>query len=179
MNAIFLTILIASLLILTIINPELILLSLSSSVEKTTKLTLSLLSIYVIWCGFSSLLENSNLTKKISILFRPIINKLFGKVTPETSNLISMNLSCNLLGLGGLATPYAIDAFKLLENENNEHAKNLLFVISATSIQLLPTSVIQLLVENGEANASYIIIPSLISTLISTIIGITLCKVFR
>ena len=179
MNAIFLTILIASLLTLTIINPELILLSFSTSVEKTTKLTLSLLSIYVIWCGFSALLENSNLTKKVSELFRPIINKLFGKVTPQTNNLISMNLSCNLLGLGGLATPYAIDAFKNLENENNEHAKNLLFVISATSIQLLPTSVIQLLIENGEPNASYIIIPCLIGTLISTIIGITLCKVFR
>ena len=90
-----------------------------------------------------------------------------------------MNLSCNLLGLNGLATPYAIDALKNLEEENNEHAKNMLFVISATSLQLLPTSAMQLLSENGAQSTGFIIVPSLIATALSTLIGIILCKVFK
>ncbi|MBR5439579.1 MAG: hypothetical protein IKV61_05120 [Clostridia bacterium] len=179
MNVIFTAILISSILTLIIFNPSSVLLTFSTAVEKSTKLCISLLCVYVVWCGFSALIEKSSLTSKLSRLFSPIIKLLFGKVSLKTKELISMNLSCNLLGVGGLATPYAIDAFKYLEEENNEHAKNVLFVISATSIQLLPTSVMQLLTQNGEPNASYIIIPSLIATAISTTIGIILCKVFK
>ena len=109
----------------------------------------------------------------------PIIKFLFGNVSPKTQNLLSMNLSCNLLGLNGLATPYAIDTLKNLEEENNESAKTMLFVISATSIQLLPTSVMQLLTQHGLTNTGYILVPSLIATTISTVIGIILCKVFK
>ncbi len=179
MSAIFSIIMIFSLLLIIIFEPSILLTTFSSAVEKSAKLCLTLLCIYVVWCGFSALIEKSNLTTKLSKLFKPIIRLLFGKVSPETQNLLSMNLSCNLLGLNGLATPYAIDAFKNLEEENNENAKTMLFVISATSIQLLPTSVMQLMTQNGATNTSYIILPSLIATAISTAIGVILCKVFK
>ncbi|MBO5850985.1 MAG: hypothetical protein J6R29_01475, partial [Clostridia bacterium] len=179
MNAIFSIIMTLSLLLILIFNPQILLATFSNAVEKSAKLTLTLLCVYVVWCGFSALIEKSNLTTKLSKLFMPIIKFLFGNVSPKTQNLLSMNLSCNLLGLNGLATPYAIDALKNLEEENNENAKTMLFVVSATSIQLLPTSVMQLLTQNGLANASYIILPSLIATLISTVLGVLLCKVFK
>ena len=168
-----------SLFLILIFKPSVLLTTFSNAVDKSVKLTLTLLCIYVVWCGFSALIEKSNLTSKLSKLFTPIIRLLFGKVSKKTQNLLSMNLSCNLLGLNGLATPYAIDALKNLEEENNENAKTMLFVVSATSIQLLPTSVMQLLTQNGLANASYIILPSLIATLISTVLGVLLCKVFK
>ena len=179
MNAIFSIIMIFSLFLILIFKPSVLLTTFSNAVVKSVKLTLTLLCIYVVWCGFSALIEKSNLTSKLSKLFTPIIRLLFGKVSKKTQNLLSMNLSCNLLGLNGLATPYAIDALKNLEEENNENAKTMLFVVSATSIQLLPTSVMQLLTQNGLANASYIILPSLIATLISTVLGVLLCKVFK
>ena len=179
MNAIFSIIMIFSLFLILIFKPSVLLTTFSNAVDKSVKLTLTLLCIYVVWCGFSALIEKSNLTSKLSKLFTPIIRLLFGKVSKKTQNLLSMNLSCNLLGLNGLATPYAIDALKNLEEENNENAKTMLFVVSATSIQLLPTSVMQLLTQNGLANASYIILPSLIATLISTVLGVLLCKVFK
>lgn len=179
MNAIFITILTSSLLTLCIFDPSHILPTLSNSVEKSVKLCITLLFVYVVWCGFSALIEKSGLTKKLSKFLSPLIKVLFGKVSNQTKELISINLSCNLLGINGLATPYAIDAFESLEKENNEHAKTMLFVISATSIQLLPTSVMQLLSSHGEINASYVLVPSLIATTISTVIGIILCKVFK
>ena len=179
MNAVFTVIIISSLLTLIIIDPSLIISSFSTAVEKSVKLTFTLLCIYVIWCGFSALLEKSGGATKLTKIFNPFIKLLFGKVSENTRGLLSMNLSCNLLGLNGLATPYAIDALKNLEEENNEHAKNMLFVISATSLQLLPTSAMQLLSENGAQSTGFIIVPSLIATAISTLIGIILCKVFK
>lgn len=179
MNAIFSVIVALSILVLTIFNPNLILTSFSTAVDRSVKLSLSLLCVYVIWCGFSALIEKSNLTVKISKIFKPIIRFLFGNVSKKAEEQITMNLSCNLLGVGGLATPYAIDAFKNLEEENNEHAKNMLFVLSATSIQILPTSVLQLLTQNGANNPNYVILPSIISTVISTVVGVILIKVFK
>ncbi len=179
MNAIFSFIMIVSLFVITIFCPDKLLSAFSTSANKTISLSINLLAIYIIWCGFSELLQKSGLNKKIAKLLRPITRFLFGKTSEETSDLISLNLSCNLLGLGGIATPVAIDAMKNLENEKNNDAKTMLFVISATSIQILPTSVMQLLAENGCLNSYYVIVPTLISTIISTVLGVTLCKVLK
>ena len=71
-----------------------------------------------------------------------------------------------------------LESMKLLDEENNEHGKTLLMVISSTSIQILPISVIQLLSTHNQ-NPTNAIIVSFITTFISTFIGIVLCKVFK
>ncbi|HCE34149.1 MAG TPA: nucleoside recognition protein, partial [Clostridiales bacterium] len=47
----------------------------------------------------------------------------------------------------------------------------------ATSIQLIPATVMSLLASNGATNPSSIILPTLISTAVSTVAGIILVKV--
>ena len=81
-------------------------------------------------------------------------------------------------GLSGMATPAGIECMKLLDDEKNEHGKTLLAVISSTSIQILPISVVQLLATYGEP-AGKVIIVSLISTIFSTTVGVLLAKVFK
>ena len=85
-----------------------------------------------------------------------------------------MNLSCNLLGLGGAATPYAVKAIGELEKEKNYFAQKLLFVINATSVQILPTTVIALRASAGSVAAADIFLPSLICTAVSTFTGVLL-----
>ena len=67
---------------------------------------------------------------------------------------------------------------KLLDEESNEKGKLMLFVVSSTSIQILPLSVMQLLAEFGSTSPSYIFLPTLLTTIISTSVGIILAKVF-
>ncbi|MBO5851180.1 MAG: hypothetical protein J6R29_02475, partial [Clostridia bacterium] len=81
MNAIFSIIMIFSLFLILIFKPSVLLTTFSNAVDKSVKLTLTLLCIYVVWCGFSALIEKSNLTSKLSKLFTPIIRLLFGKVS--------------------------------------------------------------------------------------------------
>ena len=54
----------------------------------------------------------------------------------------------------------------------------MLLVISSTSIQILPITVMQLLSTLGATNPAGIFLPSLIGTIISTFLGVLLTKVF-
>ena len=66
--------------------------------------------------------------------------KIFKTSNPAALESLAMNMSCNLLGIGGAATPYAVKAIAELEKDKNDWAQKLLFVINATSVQLLPTT---------------------------------------
>ena len=178
MNVIFLVISTLSIIAITIINPESLLSVFSTSAEKALSLSVSLIAVYVIWLGFIKLFEESGLQNTLTKLFKPLIKFLFNTTDEKTSNEISLSLSANLLGIGGIATPSAIEGMRLLDEKQNEKGKLMLFVISSTSIQILPLSVMQLLTEYGSQNPSIIFLPTLLTTILSTGLGIVLVKVF-
>ena len=93
---------------------------------------------------------------------------------------IAVNLASNMLGMGGAATPAGIKAIGAM-NANGEKATDnmcLLVVINATSIQLIPATVISIRAAAGSANAASIFLPTLIATLVSTFSGILILSVF-
>ncbi len=178
MNVIFPLIVILSVTALLITSPDIMLKTFDIATDKSIELFITLIGVYAVWQGVSFLLEKSGLSKKIAKLLNKPIKKLFNTSSDEAVYQISINLASNALGLSGMATPAGIDGMKLLDDENNEHAKTLLTVISSTSVQILPISVIQLLASYNQ-NPSIILIVSLISTVFSTVVGILLCKVFK
>jgi spore maturation protein A len=92
---------------------------------------------------------------------------------------ISINLSANLLGLGGAATPYGIKAAQLLDaSPHAEYASCMLFALNATSIQLLPTSVVGIRAALGSGSPADIVLPTIICTTLSTVIAVTLTFLF-
>ena len=105
------------------------------------------------------------------MLFRSLCSKLFKTKNKEALKDVTMNISCNLLGIGGAATPYGVKAVEAFEGDGNHFAQNLLFIINATSIQLIPTTVIALRAAAGSAAAYDITLPSLIATFVSTFTG--------
>lgn len=178
MNFIFPIIILISLVFMLFSSPETMLTSFTVATEKAVKLSINLISVYAIWQGFAYLLESSGISKKISKIFNKPVKKLFGTESDEAVYNISLNLTANALGLSGIATPSGIESMSLLDNENNEHGKTLLMVISSTSIQILPITIIQLLSTYNQ-NPTNAIIVSLISTIFSTALGIILTKVFK
>ena len=52
------------------------------------------------------------------------------------------------------------------------------FVINATSVQLIPSSVLALRASLNSVSPSDIILPTILATLVSTIVGILLVKIF-
>ena len=72
-----------------------------------------------------------------------------------------------------------IKAVKELEKyKGTEYAIAMFFVINATSVQLIPSSVLALRIKYGAAAASDIILPTVLATLLSSIIDIILVRIF-
>ena len=142
--------------------------------ENSINMALTLFAVYAVWMGLSKLCERSGISRGIARGLRPVAKKLFKTDNETATENLAMNISCNLLGLGGAATPYAVKAIGELEKEGNSYAQKLLFVINATSIQILPTTVIALRAGAGSVSASDIFLPSLICTAISTLLASTL-----
>ena len=168
MNVVFTVILLASAIVIAFTAPDRLLSSLLDGAQDSVTMAITLFCIYAVWMGLSRLAEDSGLSRGAAKLLTPLSAKIFKSKDGEVNRNISMNLSCNLLGLGGAATPYAVKAVRAMQKEGNGYGQKLLFIINATSIQLLPTTVIALRAGAGSAAAADIFLPSLICTAIST-----------
>lgn len=174
MNAVFTLIFFASLIALSIISPDGFLTALLGGAERALSMAVTLFCVYAVWMGLSRVAEKSGLSKSAAGALKPMTKKLFKTENPETCGYIAMNLACNLLGIGGAATPYAVKAINGLEKEKNSFAQKLLFIINATSIQILPTTVIALRTSAQSASPADIFLPSLICTAFSTLTGVAI-----
>lgn len=167
-------------------DPTKVLSSLLTASNSAVKLSFELCAIYAIWLGLFSILEKSGLSEKLSKFLSPIINKIFGKsnLSDESKRYVSMNISANLLGMSGAATPLGIKAIESMQKDNPNKLvvtfpMIMLIAISCSSVQLLPTSIIGMLASAGSSNPTRIILPSIICSIISTTIAILLVYLFH
>lgn len=176
MNKMWFLMMIASFCILLISGPSQTLDAMLDASTSALTLSIELCAVYAVWLGILELLDKSGLGDKLAKLLRPIIKKLFKIDNSETTKAIALNMSANMLGLGNAATPMGIKAMKLLDDGSGLASPGMimLIVINATSIQLLPTTIIGLRAKAGSVNPSDIILPTLISTIVTTGIGIVL-----
>ncbi len=179
MNVIFGVIVTISLILLLFTSPNLAMTAFLSGGEKALSLSLKLLVVYAIWLGMFELLEKSGLSNKFARLLKPVNKFLFGKVPEKANDYMSLNISANMLGMSGATTPMGIKSVLELEKHpNTEYAIAMFFVINATSIQLIPSSVLALRSSLGSSSPADIILPTILATLLSTIIGVLLVKIF-
>lgn len=171
MNVIFTAIVVVSAIIFCFTSPSDFLPALLNGGMNAAKCCLTLFCIYAVWLGLSAVAEDCRITEKCARLLSPACSKLFKTKDKTALEYITMNISCNLLGIGGAATPYGVKAVNELEKSENTFAQNLLFIINATSIQLIPTTVIALRASAGSAAAYDIALPSMIATAVSTLLG--------
>lgn len=172
MNFIFTLILIVSTGILVVTNPEGVMSAMLQGGKSAISFSLELVAIYAVWLSVLKIWESLKLDKGISKLLDKPIRALFPNEESETYAYLSLNLSANLLGMGGAGTPMGIKSVETMKSKKN---KTMLLVINATSIQLIPTTVLG--IRAGLGAAADIILPSLITTAITTVIGVILVKV--
>ncbi len=178
MNVIFAVIFLCSSALYLFTQPDNYLSALLSGGEKAATLSIALLASYCVWLGFFCVMERSGLSKKLARLATPLCKKLFHTNDENAIFLASSNLSANLLGLPGAPTPLGVRATERFSKRNNTYALSMLFVLNATSIQLLPTTVLTLRATHGSAAPADIILPTLIATAFSTLLGVVLVRIF-
>ncbi len=154
--------------------------------KTAVEMCLYLLGIVSLWLGLTKILEDCGIIYKMSNFFRPAISLLFRNI-PEGHPAISsmtLNLLANLFGIGNAATPLGIKAMEDLQTLNPESdtvtfEMMLFIVINTSSIQIIPFTVIGLLASYGARNPNVIILPTLISTVVSSASAVGILFLFR
>ena len=92
MNKIWIVLFVISIFSICLFDPTKVLTGLLTASNSAVKLSFELCAIYAIWIGIFSILEQSGLSKKVSKLLSPIINKIFGKnnLSEESKKIIEV-----------------------------------------------------------------------------------------
>ena len=153
--------------------------------SNAVTLAIQLAGVMCLWSGLMRIAEVSDLTGKLSRLFRPVMKLLFWHLPADSkaAKAIIMNLTANLLGLGNAATPLGISAMKELEKisprkgiASNEMA--LLVVLNTASLQLIPTTTAALRLAAGSAAPMEILPAVWLASSMSILSGILAAKFF-
>jgi len=156
-----------------------------NSSYQAYELILSLGPVLVLWSGIIRIASKSGLLEKISHLFKPFLSKLMPTVKSDKAmEYISTNIAANMLGLGSVATPSGLAAMKELDKENDRKGRAsegmiTFLVLNTSGVTLIPMSVIALRTLYHSSSPATIIIPSIIATSISTIVGLGIDYVIR
>ena len=151
---------------------------LTDAAREGVETAFSLAGSFALFCGMMGILQASGAAKALAKKAERPLQKLLGRDTnPDALPYVAMNLTCNLLGLGNAATPMGLEAARRLGGGDRAgNALCMFLVINASSVQLMPTTVIALRAATGSANPGAIVLPTVIATGISTIVGILSCK---
>ena len=177
MSIIWLIIMLLSIAALLMTDPASVLEAMITGANDAVSLALTLIALYGIWLGLFEILSRTGASDRLAKLLRPVVRRLFPGESDETGKYISMNMSANLLGLGNAATPMAINAVHGMKRDPSSPATAttnmiMLVVISATSLQIFPSTVISLRAAHGSANPADFLLPCIAATVTSTIVGI-------
>ncbi|MDR2023132.1 MAG: nucleoside recognition protein [Hungatella sp.] len=170
-----------------------------TSAKEAVMLCITMLGIMSFWSGIMEIGRKSGLIERISQKMSPLLRFLFPRIPDGHPVLeyISTNIIANILGLGWAATPAglkAMEALKELEDKrrkgevsgrylakpfpegtaNNEMCTFL--IINISSLQLIPVNMIAYRSQYGSLNPMAVVGPALIATLVSTIVGVAVCK---
>ena len=157
-----------------------------SACNTAVKISFSLIGIMAFWLGIMRIAEKSGLVQVLSKLLNPIAKILFKDVKKDSPVVgdITMSVAANALGLTNAATPIGLKVMKELQedNRNKDTATDSMCMflgMNTAGFQIIPATVIAVLVGVGAKNPSEIILPTLIVTSISFLVAIITALIFR
>ncbi len=179
MNILFVLVFLLSCFFILCRDPSAFLEALLQGGTKAASTCVALVATYSVWMGLIRVWEDCGVAKRVARLVKPLTKKLLKTEDERTLTAASMNLSVNLLGISGAATPYGVAAANLLDKtEHAEYASAMFFVLNATSLQILPASMIAVRTSMGSASPTDILLPTLFTTAFSTLVGVALTRLF-
>ena len=187
MNYIFF-ILIAASIIAGIFNNTLdkVVNSMLGACNTAVEISLSLIGIMAFWLGIMRIAEKSGLVQVISKILYPLTRYLFKDVKKDSPAVgdITMSITANALGLTNAATPIGLKVMKELQEDNPKKdratdAMCMFLGMNTAGFQIIPATVIAILVGFGAKNPTEIIIPTLIVTTLSFITAIVTALILQ
>ncbi len=130
----------------------------SSGAAEAVTLALGIAGLMCFWSGIMELVRASGLAEKLSKVLSPLLRPLFGAAAEdkEAMELVSANVTANLLGLSNAATPLGLRAVNRLYTVEGKHGSPdsvlTLITLNTASIQLIPSTVAAVRAACGSAS---------------------------
>ena len=176
-----------------------------TSAKDAINLCITMLGILSFWTGILEIGEQAGLLKRFSRAMSPVMRFLFPDVPDghPAQAAMATNIIANMLGLGWAATPAGLQAMEELDRlafetechhcSDSDHsihshhtttsscrsASNTMctfLILNMSSLQLIPINMIAYRSQYGSANPALIVMPALIATTVSTIVGLLAAK---
>ena len=160
--------------------------SILTGTELSVKVAFSLIGIMAFWLGMMKIADKCGLIKFIAKVIKPVTKRLFNEIPDDSPAIgdIAMTFTANAFGLANAATPIGIKAMEELQKHNTDktsasNAMCMFLAMSTAGFQLIPATVIAILIGIDYKNPTEIIAPTLLVTSIAFICAIILAKVFQ
>jgi len=165
---------------------DLVLNSIFEFAQTAVEISLGLIGTMTFFCGLMAVMEKAGLCKLLAKIIAPVMAKLFPEVPRDHPAMSGMALwmAANMLGIGNAATPFGLKAMSELQRLNPTKdiatdAQCMMLAIGTTSVTLIPTTVMGLRASVQVDGAAEIIVPVIIATTISTLVGIICTLIFK
>lgn len=150
------------------------------------ELSLGLTGVMTLWLGIMKVGEKGGAIGLLAKVIGPLFNKLFPEIPrnhPVHGSMV-MNVAANMLGLDNAATPLGLKAMTELQalNPDKKRASNamiMFLVLNTSGLTLIPVSIMVYRAQMGAANPADIFVPILISTFVSTLVGIMAVSLYQ
>jgi len=157
-----------------------------TAAREAVELAISLVGVMAFWLGVMRVAQDAGLLAIIARALRRPMKRLFPDIPAEHPALSAMimNIAANLLGLGNAATPFGIKAMQELDRLNTRRgvasdSMCLFLAINTSGLSLFPTGVIAARVAAGSQDPACIWLPTIISTVTATVVGVAAAFLYR
>lgn len=166
-------------------NAESINNTLINSGTSAIEMIFKLIPLMCLWLGLMNIAKDSGLIDILAKKLNKLLKILFPEIPDnhEALTYISSNIILNMLGVGNAATPFGLKAMKEMQklNKNKDVASRSMItflVINTSSVTIIPTTIISFRILNNSINPTAIVPLCIITTVISSIFGIILDRLF-
>ena len=156
------------------------------SATTAVQIAIGLVGIMTLWLGMMRVAEAAGLVTLVGRALSPLMRWLFPDVPTEhpAAGAIVLAVAANMLGLNNAATPLGIKAMEELQalNPDKETATNAmvtLMAVTTTGVQLIPATMIGVLLAAGSTNPTAIIAPTIVATFIGTVAAVVAARVLQ
>ncbi len=150
------------------------------------EISIGLIGLMTFWLGIMKIGEKGGMINIFAKIVAPFFSKIFPEIPrnhPAMGSIL-MNFSANMLGLDNAATPLGLKAMKELQeiNPDKETASNaqiMFLVLNASSLVLIPTSIMAFRKAAGAVDPSDVFVPCLLATFFSTLVGLVATAIYQ
>ncbi|MGI6030277.1 MAG: nucleoside recognition domain-containing protein [Eubacteriales bacterium] len=153
---------------------------------NAVQLILQIVGIMCLWCGLMKVAQRSGLAHHLAQGMLPLARRLLPGVPASSPafSYLAMNIAVNLLGVSSGATPLGLKAMEELQKHNPQphratNAMCTMVVLNTASIQLVPSTLLALRMQEGSQDPFCIMLPIWGTSLLAAIVGLSVAKLLE